>query len=241
MICNNCGCSIDVPAHFCPKCGADLAGGVRRRPDLKRGLSSRQDVLAKLRRLKRTFACQERNYFIAAAALARLEAAGEKRRNLLPAGIALVWTVVFFWAAYTSAGTVGMAGALSLGAVALAPAIVLCCMTADRAAKARRDRQTVRDCCRSIASHYHRVENNPLAFEYCNPPTLDALSEIVRLDRADTLEEAVWTLEHEQAQLKELGIKEKKFDEVESARHVADLAARLEPRKGDRPVAALRF
>ena len=240
MICNNCGCTIDVPASFCPKCGADLARTVRRDRRMQRDLSTRQDVLATLSDLKRTFACQERNYYTAASAMDRLEAARHDRSHVLPAAGACVWAVACFLAAAGLTGFVGTAGAAFLVLVGLVPAAALVARAIDHSFATRRDRQAIARCCRSIAGHYQRVEDNPLPFEYCNPPTLDALSEIVRLDRADTLEEAVWTFEHERTMLESLGIKSKKFEESVKARRVADLAARLGAHAGDRPIAALR-
>ncbi len=144
--------------------------------------------------------------------------------------LALAWTAL--WAAFlhnrVSQGDYP-ADALTvvfLLVVSLGPFVPIVGTKAARAKEAKRLESEATAVYMEIRRHYDAVPDNPLAIEYCDPDSLEAVRQIVASGRADTAKDAVNVLEESRYRSEMLQLQRNILEEAHGARMAAESASR---------------
>lgn len=187
-------------------------------------------LLKRLDALCRAFEGQRGNYERIELLVGRVERLRGKNRRWKVTLLALAWTAL--WAAFlhnrVSQGDYP-ADALTvvfLLVVSLGPFVPIVGTKAARAKEAKRLESEATAVYMEIRRHYDAVPDNPLAIEYCDPDSLEAVRQIVASGRADTAKDAVNVLEESRCRSEMLHLQRNILEEARGARMAAESAAR---------------
>ncbi len=187
-------------------------------------------LLKRLDALCRAFEGQRGNYERIELLVGRVERLRGKNRRWKVTLLALAWTAL--WAAFlhnrVSQGDYP-ADALTvvfLLVVSLGPFVPIVGTKAARAKEAKRLESEATAVYMEIRRHYDAVPDNPLAIEYCDPDSLEAVRKIVASGRADTAKDAVNVLEESRYRSEMLQLQRNILEEAHGARMAAESASR---------------
>lgn len=227
MRCQACGAESGGGARFCASCGSPLASSAwegEREAALRR-----QEVADRMGLLCEQFEGQRADY----DRMRRLDEAvadcKEKNGRTRLLKLSLVWAFLIIAALASTAGKgKGADTPIEIAPIAifaLVPLAAVLLGKAARAALAKRYSEASARAYERVEGHYRSVADNPLAFEYSDPYSLEALRQIVRAGKADTVKEAVNVLEQSKYRSSMLGFQGRILEEAQEIKKAAAAAA----------------
>ena len=177
--CRNCGTDMGG-ARFCPNCGAAVSGEAVAQYSAPTGMSPRKQTLAEFDHLMNHFGPKQKWYDDYSAVTAEIEELSKGAGNgWIGAGVISV--------------IIGLFGDSFFLFLAIAAGFVALGILAKKKNKKKLETATTRQAkiSKKLIEHYEAYGDCPVGFNYTNPIILQAMYELVRDGRANTISEAL--------------------------------------------------